>query len=337
MKVTLKEIAKLAGVSEATASLAINNRPGVSFATKRKVLSIVEESGYMASQSARLLSKKQSGIIGLLIPNLNNLFYSQIVQEIETRLLQLGLHLISATTDNEPAREREMIRSFVSFGVEGVILYPLIRDHHNPDYLDILEKNKIPFVFLGGFYTHYDAPHCMSDLYNGMAELIELMYNGGCRNIVYFGSCRYIVSNQIKIKALEDKLAEKRILFHPDNDYIYLKKTNFDYAYLEARRMLQNGRSFDGAIAGDAYSGFGIYQALVECGKSVPRDAAIAHMDNMLNPSICICRMTCIEQNISELVDGTVDLLTNMMNGKRKSSLLIKTNLIIRDSTPPIG
>ena len=334
MKITLKSIAKEAGVSEATASLALNNRPGVKFATKKRILELAEHYGYTPSQSAIQLNGKKSGTIGLLVPNLYNLFYSQIVQELETYLHGIGFRMIFATTDNDPAREKEMIKSFISFDVDGVILYPLIRDNHEPDYLSLLVKNNIPFVFIGGHYTNYDVPYCMSDLYSGISELIDLMYRGGSRNFLYFGSCRFIVSNQVKIQALEEKLAEKSVLFRPDSDYIYLKRTNFDYAYEETKRLIQQGRAFDAAIAGDAYSCFGIYQALRESGKSVPEDVVLGHFDNMLKPSICVMRMTCIEQNIKEMVKGTVDLLTRLMdNQSTEPCRLIPTRLIVRNST----
>lgn len=337
MKVTLKAIAEEAGVSKATASLALNNRPGVKFDTKKRILEIAEKSGYTPSISALHLNQRCSGTVGLLVPNLYNLFYSQIVQELERFLYTLGFRMIFATTDNDPAREKEMIKSFISFEVDGVIIYPLIRDNHEPEYLSLLEKNKIPYVFIGGYYKNSNAPYCMSDIYHGITELTELMYRGGCRNILYFGSCRFIVSNEVKIEGLEDTLSKKSILFRPDEDYVYLKRTNFDYAYEEAKRLIQKGRDFDGAIAGDAYSCFGIYQALAEAGKKVPEDVALAHFDNMLKPSICICRMTCIEQNIREIVKNTVELIIRLIEGKpTEEKILVPTRLICRDSTRPV-
>lgn len=334
MKVSLKDIAREAGVSVGTASLAINDRPGVKFETRRRVMEIAERFGYTASMSAVHLAKRHSGLIGLLVPNLYNLFYSRIVQEIETSLQALGYRMLIATTDNDPARELEMLKCFVSFGADGVILYPLIRDHHDPEYLSILKKNGTPLVFLGGYYPSYPAPYCMSDIYGSFAELVRLMVEGGCRKLLYFGSCRHIVSNQAKIQALCNTLGAYSILFQPDADYIYLKQTNYDCAYQAARRLLREGRFFDGVLAGDAYSCFGVYQALTEAGMRVPDDVALAHLDNMLKPSICICRMTCIEQNVAEIVSNTVDLLLKAMDDPDlTASVLVPTRLIVRDST----
>lgn len=335
MKVTLKDIAREAAVSEGTASLALNDRPGVKVETKRRVQAIAQKYGYFPSLNARTLAQRRTHLVGVLVPDIRNLFYGYVVQEIENELRRRGYKMILATTANDARYEREMIEQFVSFRADGVILYPLIKDGHDPDYLDILRKNDIPLAFLGGYYLSTEAPHCMSNLSEAIGELVRHMHAGGCRRFLYMGSCRTVVSNRIKAQAMRDALADLDCSFAED-DYIFLEHTNFDCAYRATRELLAAGRDFDAIVAGDAYSGFGVYQALTEAGRQIPRDVAIAHMDNLIKPDICALRMTCVEQNVQKIAASAVQMLDDLIAGRPARDALIPAKVILRDSTRPV-
>lgn len=333
MKVTLKDIAREAEVSEGTASLALNNRPGVNSETRKRIQEIALRCGYHPSRNATFLVKKHSNLIGLLIPNIRNLFYSNVVQSIESELQNLGYQMILATTTSNEKYEKEMVERFVSFQVDGVIVYPIIKDNHNPFYLDILRKNGIPLVFLGSYYPSIDAPYCMSDLYGGISEVVKHMYEHNSRKFKYFGATRTIVSNQIKINAMKHSLKHFGLIFY-DEDYIAMESTNYDCAFLTTKNLLKNGKSFDSAITGDAYSAFGVLNALLENGLRVPQDVAIAHLGNIIKPEISKLPMTCIEQNVPEIVRSLISMLMLSIEGKEKvNNILIPTKLIIREST----
>ena len=332
MKVTLKDIARECGVSLGTASLAINNRPGINEETRRRVISVAEKNGYQPSMNARTLTTKESNLIGLLVPNLTNLVYATLVQGIEMAFREIGYRMIIATTGNNEEYEKSMIEQFVSFRVAGVILYPSITKIRNPGYLDILKKNGIPLVFLAGYYRDIDAPHCMSDIYMGLKELTSHMYGQGYRKFRYIGGCRDIVSNQMKIKGISESLAHYGISFS-DSDYIELSQSNFKQAYEAARNMIATGQDFDAVITADAYTGFGVYNALVEAGYSVPGDVGLAHMDNVIEKRMCVIHMTCLEQDLRRMIDCSVGMIMKMINGEAVSDVEMATRLVIREST----
>ena len=189
MSITLKELAKAAGVSEATASLAMNNRPGVSPITKASIQELAQTLGYIPSQSAQALAMKRTGLIGMIIPNISNINYSELVQLTENCLTSKGYRMILATSRNNPAYECDMIKQFISFRVEGVIIYPSIKRNPDPSYLNLLKENNIPFVYLGGYYRGIDAPTSMNDYYGSTAQLVELLLNGGGKKICLVSGC----------------------------------------------------------------------------------------------------------------------------------------------------
>ena len=107
MGISLKDIASAAGVSEATASLALNGRKGVNAQTRDKVIAIAKEMGYVGSDNAKTLASRRSGLIGVMVPNISNLFYSNLVRHIERALRDMGYKMILVTTESNINYEKE--------------------------------------------------------------------------------------------------------------------------------------------------------------------------------------------------------------------------------------
>lgn len=333
MSVSLKDIAKAAGVSEATASLALNGRKGVNEKTKERVLNIAKEMGYVGSDNAKSLARRKSGLIGVMVPNISNLFYSNLVRHIERALRDMGYKMILVTTESNINYEKEMIKRFVAFRVEGAIIYPSIKENDRPDYINILEQNGIPMVFIGSYYPGIDAPHVMSDLYHGVREAVDYLYITGCRNFYYVGGCKTIVSNQLKEKAIQDYLQERGINF-PDNHYLELEHTRYENAYIRMDALMTSGNPVDAVIAADAFTSLAVYNVLRKHNVAVPEQVSIISFDNLIYPDICVTRLSCIEQDLDSIVNCTLQNLQSMIRDQSHGvSHLTPTKLILRDTT----
>ena len=333
MSVSLRDIAKAAQVSEATASLALNGRKGVNEKTRNKVLEVAKELGYVSNGSARSLAKKKSGLIGVMVPNISNLFYSNLVRHIERALRDMGYKMILVTTESNINYEKEMIRHFVSFRVEGAIIYPSIKENANPEYINLLKQNNIPMVFIGNYYPGIDAPHVMSDLYKGVKEAVDYLFMTGSRNFYYLGGCKSIVSNQLKLDAIRDYLADRGIDF-PDDHYLLLEHTRYENAYIRMDALLSNGKKVDAVIAADAFSALAVYNVFQKHDVKVPEEASIISFDNLLYPDVCVTRLSCIEQDLGSIVNCTMQNLQAMIQDESEGvSHLSSTKLILRDTT----
>ncbi|MBT9775531.1 LacI family DNA-binding transcriptional regulator [Clostridium sp. MCC353] len=333
MGVTLKDIAKAAGVSEGTASLAINHRPGVNEETRKKVEALAREMGYYPSVNARSLAGQSSRLIGVLMPNIINVFYSSLVQEIEAALKAAGYKMILATTGDNREYEKEMIEQFISFRVECAVIYPMIRNNPNPEYLKLLDKNRIPYFFIGTRYRDVEAASVNSDIYSAICEAAAYLADRGARRFAYFGGPKDIVSNELKIRGLRDTLEKYGAAFGPEH-YYEMELSTYQSCYKRCREVMEQGYEFDAAMAGDAYSMFGVYQALKEAGKEVPEDVSLICFDNILPPEVCILPLSCIEQNIPKLVEEILKMIEKKKNDPDSlEQVLVGTKLIIRDST----
>lgn len=333
MSVSLKDIAKAAGVSEATASLALNGRKGVNAQTKEKVLETAKSMGYVGSDNAKSLARRKSGLIGVMVPNISNLFYSNLVRHIERAVRDMGYKMILVTTESNINYEKEMIKQFVAFRVEGAIIYPSIKENDRPEYINILQQNNIPMVFIGNYYPGIDAPHIMSDLYHGVREAVDYLYITGCRDFYYVGGCKTIVSNQLKLKAIQDYLKERGIDF-PDDRYLELEHTRYENAYIRMDALMASGRPVDAVIAADAFTSLAVYNVLRKHNISVPEQVSIISFDNLIYPDICVTRLSCIEQDLDSLVNCTLQNLQSMIRDHSHGvSHLTPTKLILRDTT----
>lgn len=178
MRATIRDVAKLAGVSVATTSMALNNREGVNKLTREKVLKAARELNYMPNYSARSLVTQDSSCIGLLIPEIQNPFYSAIV-DIMTRIAEeRGFNLLLGITNNSSRQEAEYTRMFISRRVRGVIVIPTLSRDPDVRHLEILRAADIPIVFCTERYAGCDETLVMCDFeageYAATKYLIEL-------------------------------------------------------------------------------------------------------------------------------------------------------------------
>lgn len=333
MKISLKEVAKQAGVSEATVSLALNNRPGVNLKTKKRIQELAQTMGYIPSITAQSLAKQKSGLVGFILPNTTNSTYSLLIQYIEDELRQRGYKMIFVTSNNNVEYEKEMIEQFVSFRTEGVIIYPIVKENPDPSYVNILNQYKIPFVFLGGYYKGIEAPCVMSDYYTALYSAAEHLYEKGGRHFCYIGGYRSIVSNTMRYEGLQDYLHLKGIEFSPQM-YLELSVPDYDQAYIACNELLESDTVIDSIVTANDLVGLAVYNSVIEHGYRVPEDISIITFNRQIHEGISKISLTYIEQFIKQQADAALKNLFNQMNGEKElERIYLDTELIIRDST----
>ena len=334
MSITLKELAKAAGVSEATASLAMNDRPGVSPSTKASIRLLAEKLGYIPSQSAQALAMKKTGLIGMIIPNISNTNYAELVQITENCLKEKGYRMILATSRNDPAYECDMIKQFISFRVEGVIIYPSIKKNPDPSYLNLLKENNIPFVYLGGYYRGIEAPVSMNDSFGATLQLSNLLLDGGGRRICLVSGCKTIVSNSFRHHAVASAMAERGLCFG-EEDHFELTSTDYETAYEVFSGRMDGDFKYDSVIAVNTFVALAIYNAAIEHHFKVPEDISIVSCDAVIPQKACRINLTSLSLNYDIMVREAIRLLFQQLNGEavRIARMTVKAELIMGDST----
>ncbi|NLA58856.1 MAG: LacI family transcriptional regulator [Firmicutes bacterium] len=143
LAITIRDIAKKAGVSVTTVSRVLNNKPDVSKKTREKVLQVIADMGYSPNAMARGLIWRKTLTIGLVIPDIGNPFFAEVAKGVEHRARERGYSVIFCTTDSEPQREQEAIELLCSKQVDGIIVSLSVESR---SVLERLEKQRFPVV-----------------------------------------------------------------------------------------------------------------------------------------------------------------------------------------------
>lgn len=203
-RLTIDDIARLAGVSRTTASMVLNGyaeRYRISAATVERVQNVAREHHFTPSRSARALRSRRSHTIGLVIPDLSNSAHAALAQALETLCRDThGYQLVIVTSGEDPARETEAIQHLVAHQVDGMIVVPCTGDAKR--YQKWITR--LPLVFADRRVEGSEIPFVVTDATETVAALVGDALAAGAREVVYFGG-------QPELSASIDRLAGYRL------------------------------------------------------------------------------------------------------------------------------
>src|SRR5579864_3060909 len=146
VRVTIRDVARRAGVSAMTVSRVINGQPRVGEETRRRVEAAVAELGYVPNGLARGLSRRRTKLVGLIVPDIANPFFTLVVRGAEDTAWRAGYRAILANTQTDLERERGQLEDMLALQVDGVLIAP-VSDRSAPQ-LRALARNQVPFVLV---------------------------------------------------------------------------------------------------------------------------------------------------------------------------------------------
>lgn len=328
MAVGIKEIAIKTGYSEATVSLALNGNEAVNKNTKKIICETAEELGYIPNSAARNLARKKSGCLGLVIPDIENVFYASLVKYINEAVKKRGYNLLIAVSDNNADEEAAIIENMIENRAEGVIIVPMSVPNAFPEYIKSLEKYSVPFVFCSDYYEGFEknTPVIMSDSESGMYELVKNIIDMGYRNLVYLTAKEGVPSLDQRKRGFDNAASECGV-----NTKIFrLPKIDYKSACEAARKILKEDPEIDAFVCVNDMIAVGVVNTLSAMGISVPEEKGVAGFDNVVFSQIAYPRIATSEQDIESIAQKSVDCLLDIKNCYKK--ILIPTKITLRDS-----
>ncbi len=338
MKATIKDVAKTAGVSVATVSMALNNRPGTSEKTRHKVLSVAKQLSYVKNHTAVSLVTRATKTIGLLVPEIVNPYYSAIVDIISQLAEKSGYIMILGISNNNPKTEEKYVRGFVSRGVDGVIVVPMLYDKPEIKHLDILRKAKIPIVFCTETYNNCTEPCVMCDFEKGEEEIVDYVIKAGAKRICFVNANMEYNFTKQRLKGYKNALAKNGIEYD-ESSIFYLDSPTYESAYNQTGEILKNNP--DAIVCINDMICMGIMKKLSEIGISIPKDIAIAGFDDMKFAELAQIPMTTVSQPVQDICEKTMNIIINMIenaadiyrNTNRQTIFYKEPKLVVRETT----
>ena len=330
-KVTIRDVAKKAGVSTTTVSHVINETRFVEEKTRAKVNEAIAALGYRVNIAARSLRAGRSQTIGLIIPDAANLFFAEYSRKIEDFGFKAGYNVIVCNTDNETDKEAAYINALVSKQVDGVIL---ISSTSDPETLNPLISHEVPFVIADREFSA-DVADVVS-LNNEQAgfDIGNYLLNLGHREIGCITGPNNFTPSSQRFNGFIRAHKEWGVPYYPElttSGKFTLSSGYSAFDWIWQKNNIKPSALF---VFSDMMAIGAIKNAITK-GLNVPKDISVVGFDNIELAAAFVPSITTFDQPIEKMAETIVELLTDRI--KHKSSnrrrIVFRGSLIIREST----
>jgi LacI family transcriptional regulator len=329
-RITMQDVAQEAGVSLMTVSRVINNKDGISEATRRRIQEIIDRLGYRPSDIARSLVTDRTGTIGLVVIDNSNPFFSEIARGVEHEAYAQGYNVFLCNTEENIERELAVLRSLEEKRVDGLILCSPRLDEAP---LRAALKRHAAVVMINRRIESRFGVIMMNDERGGRL-VTEHLLSRGHRAIGYLSGPTLSYSGQLRARGYRAALESADIMPRPEWERCCLPMV--ESGREEAYDLLTAQPEITALFCYNDLSAVGALQACADLGRRVPDDLAIAGFDDIPLASLVTPPLTTCHVPMYDLGSRAMRLLLEHINGCGGScdDILIEPELIIRDSAP---
>ncbi len=308
---TMSDVAKMAGYSLYTVSKVVNGNTSVKKATRERVLAACEELGYERNLYAVNLVSKTSNTIGMIVSQIVNPFYGEIIEAAEKEAARLGYQLVYRCSYMDAATEAAALRHFLSLKVCGIILSPVITDE-NRDLLAQLDK-RLPLVYIDRYFA--DASHhVVNDNYESAALVTSHLLEQGIQP-AYLGSFHGILNRAFLDRergyraAMETAGLEPLLIPGHRNGHI----DNEDYGYASVTAYLKEHAAPSGLFCATDSIAIGAMRAFEEKNLRVGRDILLAGHDDLPYSAFLNPPLTTVSQPKQAMGEEAINAVTHLL------------------------
>jgi LacI family transcriptional regulator len=324
----LKDVARRAGVSTATASRVINNTSHVSEANRRKVLRAIQRINYLPNAHARTLASGRSNLIGLLISDITNPFFPELVKSIEAAAFEHGFEVLLSNTNYDPDRLAGYARRFIEREVAGVAL---MATEFDAKVVSGLANRNVSLVFLDVGTVGAHTSNIVVDYGHGIGEAVDHLVSLGHRDVAYVGGPARLLS------ALRRREGFERAMAHCVGEgqplALYEGDFRLEGGRRAAREMLGAQRLPTAVVVANDMMALGVMQECQVAGLHVPRDISVVGFDDIAFARLADPPLTTVSLAREDLGRRVVEALLAGLSGPSGVEIVVPTRLVRRGST----
>lgn len=328
--ITLQEVAKHAGVSRATASLVLRRSPHISAATREKVISSIQQLGYVYDRVAANLRSKDSSTVGLIIMELANPFYSELLVGIHHELDRAGKTVILGTTFDSPAIQDRLLSTMLEHRVGGIILSAVPGSPSEP--IDRIRQLGIPVVLVGRQLAGTDCDYVGIDNKLGGQIATEYLLQKGHRRIAFIGGFSQLSSWQGRKQGYDQALLSAGLPI--DNSLIIESPATRECGYRIIQQAVEVANPATAVFCYNDAIAIGAMMKLKEIGLTPGQDISIIGFDDIPEAAIFSPKLTTISSFPRLLGTHAARLLHSRLENPdaETQTTIIQPELIIRES-----
>jgi len=333
MRITIKDVAREAGVSHMTVSRVINKKTNISEKTRFRVLEAIRKLGYKPNTIARSLVMKKTRLIGMIVPDINNPFFSAMVRGTEKVTHENDYNTILGDTEGSVRNEASYLDLMVQRMVDGVVLAaPRMDDAQLIQYREL-----IPLVVIDRHIENTGITHVWANNVEGARRGMEHLIGLGHRRIGFISGPVNVQVSLMREEGYRKALETRGISFDPDlvirGDFL------FEGGYKSLDKFLGLSSPPTGVFCSNDIMALGLLKRAKERGVNVPGDLSIVGFDNIELSSLISPPLTTVHHPIIEMGKTGVRLLLNriVQDTNEVDEVRMKNDLIVRESTAGPG
>jgi len=327
--VDMHTVARQANVSIATVSRTINRNPTVNPKMAKRVWSAIHDLGYMPNSQARALVSGRSGILGLIVSDITNPFFPELIQGFEDVAVENGYEILVSSTNYSPTRMESCIRRMLQRKAEGVAIMTF--GIEQPILKKLYDRN-VPVVFVDVGPNVSNVKIVKVDYHAGIRQGVQHLAALGHRNIGFVSGPSDLRSAQMRVSAFKQSLAECGIKLY--EDWLVCGEHTLQGGAQAMEQILATDHRPTAVMCSNDVSAIGVLHKAYRAGVRVPQDLSVVGFDDILAARMMIPPLTSIEMSRVELARTAVMALHALVEGHTdKCEYTISTKLVVREST----
>lgn len=331
MNTTIYDVAREAGVSMATVSRVLNGTAVVKEETKAKVIAAIEKLNYRPNAVARGLASKRTKSIGVILPDVSDLFHAEILRGIEDIATMYQYHIILTNSDARESREIDLIGTMWEKQVDGLIF---ISERITPEIVRTFEQAQLPVVLCATEDPEGRIPSVTIDNRSAAVDATAYFLNRGLRKIAFLGGPTTHPVTALRQSGYEKALTDAGLAVDPVL-ILHAEDLHYQAGNKEANAFLAAGHSVEAVVAASDELAVGFLNALRDRGGNVPESAMLLSFDNTRLSQMVRPELTTIAQPTYDLGAVSMRLLTKLLNDEaiHEYTVLLPHSIIERTST----
>ncbi|MHC5268110.1 catabolite control protein A [Enterococcus sp. LJL98] len=306
--ITIYDVAREANVSMATVSRVVNGNPNVKPATRKKVLEVIDRLDYRPNAVARGLASKKTTTVGVIIPDVSNMFFASLARGIDDVATMYKYNIILANSDGDSVKEVNVLNNLLAKQVDGVIFMGhRITDEVRGEF----SRSKTPVVLAGSLDPDHQVGSVNIDYRLATKDAVSLLAENGNKKIAFIsGALIDAINGQNRVVGYKEALEAHQLEYN--EGLVFESRYSFNDGLALVERLLNSGAT--AAYVTDDELAIGILDGLIDRGIKVPEEFEIVTSNNSLLTQVARPKLSSVTQPLYDIGAVSMRLLTKLMN-----------------------
>lgn len=332
-QITIKDIARILGISPSTVSRALKDHPDINVDTKKAVNELALKLKYQPNAVALSLKNSRSNTIGVIIPEIVHYFFSSVISGIEDVASQKGFTVIICQSNESFVREVANARTLLSHRVDG-ILVSISKETYSFDHLIDIQEGGIPLVFFDRIAPEINADQVIIDDMEASYKATRHLIETGRKRIVHFAGPQSLLIARERLQGYMNALTEAGL---PVDDRLIVEADTFEKARNAVIELLDAGLVPDGVFAVNDLTAIGAMQTIQKRGFKIPEEIAIVGFSDGRFSGITDPNLSSVDQHGYEMGTTAAEILFNRILSTETEYIpevrVLTADLIVRGSS----